>query len=77
MPVITKKLYKQVASEEERAIQAYLRKLDFPKVTQENNVILTKVVTLQDVKKQIQVLKRGKSPGDDGFTNKYYKVFKE
>ena len=63
------KLYKQVASEDKRAIQAYLKKIDLPKVTQENNVKLTKVVTLQDVKKQIQVLKRGKSPGDAEFTN--------
>lgn len=58
-----------------RTIQAYLRKLELPQVTQENSVKLTKVIILQEVKRQ--ALKGGKSPGDDGFTNEFYKKCKD
>lgn len=71
------KLYKQEFNKDKKSIQAYLRKLELPKVSQENNVKLTKTITLQEVKKQIQALRRGKSPGDDGFTNEFYRTFSE
>ena len=54
-----------------------MRNLELPKVTQENNAMLTKPITIQEVYKQIQGLKNGKSPGDDGFTNEFYKVFND
>ena len=63
------KLYRTEVSVDREHIQTYLRNLKLPKVTQVNNAMLTKPIIVQEVYKQIQELKNGKSPGDDGFTN--------
>lgn len=55
-----KKLYRAEASADREQIQAYLRKLELPKVTQVNNEKLTKPIMAQEVHKQIQGLKMGK-----------------
>lgn len=36
-----------------------------------------KIITIEEVNKQIQNLKSGKFPGDDGYTNEFYKVFQD
>ena len=57
-------------------IKTYLSNVKLPQVPQEKNVKLTKAITVKEIEKQIQGLKAGKSPGDDGFTNEFYKKFK-
>uniref|UniRef100_A0A671TPP2 Reverse transcriptase domain-containing protein n=1 Tax=Sparus aurata TaxID=8175 RepID=A0A671TPP2_SPAAU len=71
------KLYRAEASADCEQIRTYLRKLELPKLKQVNNEKLTKPITAEEVHKQIQGLKNGKSPGDDGFTNEFYKAFKD
>lgn len=69
-------LYREEVRENTEALQKYLRKIEMPKLIKENNKELVKEITAEEINKQIQDLKIGKTPGDDGFTNEFYKVFK-
>ncbi|KAM4663368.1 histo-blood group ABO system transferase-like [Discoglossus pictus] len=56
-------------------MQAFLNSSDLPTITVEELGALNASVSLDEVRKTIQKLKAGKSPGPDGFTNSYYKAF--
>lgn len=71
------KLYRAEEKADYDQIHTYLRDMDLPKLTQINNEKLIKPITIQEIQNQIQGLKDGKSPGDDGYTNEFYKAFKD
>uniref|UniRef100_A0A3B5A5L8 Reverse transcriptase domain-containing protein n=1 Tax=Stegastes partitus TaxID=144197 RepID=A0A3B5A5L8_9TELE len=57
-------------------IKLYLNNVSLPKMTCEQKAMLAKPITVSEVYEQIQKLQTGTTPGDDGFTNEFYKKFK-
>lgn len=72
-----KKLYEQPSCNDIEKINSYLEKLELPKVTEEQNNRLIADITAQEINRAISKLKIGKSPGADGFTSEWYKVYRE
>uniref|UniRef100_A0A3B3WIQ9 Reverse transcriptase domain-containing protein n=1 Tax=Poecilia mexicana TaxID=48701 RepID=A0A3B3WIQ9_9TELE len=54
---------------------ALLNGLLLPTVSNEQNEILTKNITIQEIEKAINKLKPNKSPGPDGFNADWYKIY--
>jgi len=48
-----------------------------PKVTDEQNSFLISVITAQEINSAISKLKVNKSPGTDGYSSEWYKLFRE
>lgn len=68
-------LYKRKTLEIER-LEDYIQK-HVKRVTKEDNEILEKLITQEEILKAIESIKTGKAPGPDGYTAKFYRVFKK
>ena len=71
-----KGLYTQPQLEDGQQIDDFLKSLNLPVVSEEQNEILKAPVTEIELNKAISTLKANKSPGPDGFSSEWYKVFK-
>ena len=55
----------------------FLKKYNFPKLSQEEIEDLNRPITSMEIKTIIKNLPTNKSPGPDGFTAEFYQKFKE
>ena len=58
-------------------MKSFLDKLNLKQVAERQNEKLIKDITAVEILQQINQLKMGKTPGDDGYTNEFYKTFKK
>lgn len=70
-------LYKDDVIIDTRRTEKYLEKLKLKQVSTSQNINLIKTVTEDEILQQIRKLKNEKAPGDDGYTNEFYKEFRE
>lgn len=71
-----KELYSQSQLEEEQNIKTFLNSLNLPILNEQQNKELTAKITEEELDKAISRLKTNKSPGPDGFSSEWYKVFR-
>lgn len=57
--------------------EAFLKRIHLPKVTDEQNLLLTREITDEEIKKAISHSKVSKAPGPDGFPAEWYKEMKD
>jgi len=69
-------LYSQPQLENEQQIEAFLKSLNLPTVSEEHNTIMTAAITETELSGAISRLKTNKSPGPDGFPSDWYKAFR-
>ena len=55
----------------------FLAKFNFPRLNQEEIVIMNNSITITEMKTVIKILPKNKSPGPDGFTGAFYQTFRE
>ena len=55
----------------------FLAKFNFPRLNQEEIVIMNNSITITEMKTVIKILPKNKSPGPDGFTGEFYHTFRE
>ena len=55
----------------------FLAKFNFPRLNQEEIVIMNNSITITEMKTVIKILPKNKSPGPDGFTGEFYQTFRE
>lgn len=53
-------------------MEMYQGKLKLKQVSSHQNTSLTITISIDEISRQIQKLKKGKTPGDDGYTNEFY-----
>ena len=58
-------------------MKTFLHKLNLKQVSEEKNEGLVKEITEKEISQQIKQFKKGKTPGDDGYTNEFYKIFQK
>ena len=56
-------------------MQAFLDKCNLPTLNQTDRDYLGEEITCREIADTIKSLKSGKTPGPDGFSNKFYKKF--
>uniref|UniRef100_A0A8C5BXC6 Reverse transcriptase domain-containing protein n=1 Tax=Gadus morhua TaxID=8049 RepID=A0A8C5BXC6_GADMO len=72
------KLYKDETDKTNSArTELYLEKLNLKQVSSLQNTNLIIRITEEEISQQIKKLKTDKAPGDDGYTNEFYKEFRE
>ena len=49
--------------------------LDIPKVSDEENALLEKALTIEELKSSLKSFQNDKTPGDNGLTKEFYEVF--
>uniref|UniRef100_A0A3B3B8H2 Reverse transcriptase domain-containing protein n=1 Tax=Oryzias melastigma TaxID=30732 RepID=A0A3B3B8H2_ORYME len=72
-----KNLYSQPILNDIPKIVNFLKNINLPKVTDEQNAMLTAEITTEEIHLAISKLKANKSPGTDGFTSEWYKSLKD
>ena len=55
----------------------FLAKFNFPRLNQEEIVIMNNSITITEMKTVIKILPKNKSPGPDGFTGEFQQTFRE
>lgn len=70
------KLY-QGRTVNEDEIRTYLAQSELQIITEYQRRILNDQITTEEIEKAIRKIKNGKAPGPDGYTAKFYKIFKE
>ena len=55
----------------------FLEKFNLPRLNQEEIEIMNSPITSTEVEAVIKNLPKNKSPGPDGFTGKFYQIFRE
>ena len=71
-----KTLYTQPQLEGEEQIDQFLRTLNLPNMTEQENKSLITAITEEELNDAISKLKANKSPGPDGFPSEWYKAFR-
>ena len=69
-------LYTQPDKAGPSVIANFLNSLDLPSIGLQQNKVLTAVITSTEIDEAISLLKTDKSPGSDGFTGEWYKMFR-
>ena len=54
-----------------------LEKFNLPRLNQEEIEIMNNPITSTEIEAEIKNLPENKSPGPDGFTGEFYKIFRE
>ena len=55
----------------------FLEKFNLPRLNQEEKEIMTNSITSIEIQLAIKNLPKNKSPGPDGFTGEFYKIYRE
>uniref|UniRef100_A0A3P9JT67 Reverse transcriptase domain-containing protein n=1 Tax=Oryzias latipes TaxID=8090 RepID=A0A3P9JT67_ORYLA len=71
-----KHLYTQPNLKNPHQIQNFLKTLNLPVITEDQNELLTAEITEGELSRAITDLKANKAPGPDGFPSEWYKKFK-
>jgi hypothetical protein len=76
----TKQFYEKLYSKPKHELNtadlhSELKFKDIPKLSEEEAVLLEGKITLQEASKTLQKMKANKSPGSDGFSTEFFKVF--
>lgn len=58
-------------------IEDYLYQTQITELTEEHRDTINRPISQEEIKEAINLTKIGKAPGPDGFSAKFYKVFKE
>lgn len=69
-------LYKQTPVKSDE-LEAYIQNCQIKQISSSDRESLNKVITKEEIQEVISSMKVGKAPGPDGFTLKFYKVFRE
>uniref|UniRef100_A0A3P9MWT0 Reverse transcriptase domain-containing protein n=1 Tax=Poecilia reticulata TaxID=8081 RepID=A0A3P9MWT0_POERE len=72
-----KKLYSQAEINNDNQIHALLESLNLPRITEDQNRILTKEITEEEIDSEISRLKPNKAPGTDGYSFEFYKLLRK
>lgn len=70
------KLYSQINDCNESQIDDFLFGLNLPQIGEEQNNQIVSEITQEEINTAISKLKNNKSPGADGYTSEWYKVFR-
>lgn len=72
-----KNLYSQPKIDNKQGLNTRLNSFNLPRVTEVQNLALTKEITMEEVNSAISKLKTNKVPGTDGYTSEFYKVLRK
>lgn len=72
-----KNLYSQPKIDNKQGLNTRLNSFNLPRVTEVQNIALTKEITMEEVNSAISKLKTNEVPGTDGYTSEFYKVLRE
>ena len=61
--------------EERRSFEFFIDSVDIPKLSDEDQQLLEKDLTLEELKKAVSSFSDNKTPGEDGFTKEFYETF--
>ena len=61
--------------EERRSFEFFIDSVDIPKLSDEDQQLLEKDLTLEELKEAVSSFSDNKTPGEDGFTKEFYETF--
>ena len=61
--------------ESNKLFSDFVSGLDIPKVSDEENALIEKALTIEELKASLKSFQNNKTPGDDGLTKEFYEVF--
>ena len=61
--------------ESNKLFSDFVSGLDIPKVSDEENALLEKALTIEELKASLKSFQNDKTPGDNGLTKEFYEVF--
>jgi len=62
-------------SRTDKLFSDFVSGLDIPKVNYEENALLEKALTIEELKASLKSFQNHKTPGDDGLTKEFYEFF--
>eukprot|EP00079_Xenopus_tropicalis_P032749 XP_017946520.1 PREDICTED: UDP-Gal:betaGlcNAc beta 1,4- galactosyltransferase, polypeptide 1, gene 1 isoform X1 [Xenopus tropicalis] len=68
-------LYQKHKDPNPTLLQQFLNQANLPPLTPQQKTLMSEPISIEEIKVAIKQLKVNKSPGPDGFTGKYYKLF--
>ena len=69
------KLDTTLESESNKLFSDFVSGLDIPKVSDDENALLEKALTIEELKASLKSFQNNKTPGDDGLTKEFYEVW--
>ena len=60
-----------------KEMDRFLEKFNLPRLNQEEIEIMNNTIISTEIEAVIKYLPKNKSPGPDGFTGRFYKIFRE
>ena len=71
----TTKINDSLVPKQTKDFQNFIETLDLPKLSNDEQAELERVLTLEEVKNTLLSFEKNKNPGEDGFTKDFYETF--